>query len=301
MNTTRLLHRLGLDMERAGLRGRFLVRDLDGGAEIGLGSDAEMPIASLVKVPLAVAVLHAVHTGRLDGARMVDVLPDPAGPRPGPGGTSGFRRPSRIAVDDLVHLALTVSDNAAADALFTLVPPDEVTAHLRGLGVDGITVRHRTRDLGDTPAARLGPDDAHLAQELAIRSGSPAHGHAIAQLDVASANTGTAGAFADLLGMLWRPSTVPAPVAAQMRAHMARNMIRNRLAPDFDSDATTWSSKTGTILHYRHEAGVVEHDDGAAFAVVAMTASSVPAAAQPAAEAAMAGVARALHDRLRYG
>jgi beta-lactamase class A len=80
---------------------------------------------------------------------------------------------------------------------------------------------------------------------------------------------------------------------------MAQNAIRHRLAPDFSSDASRWSSKTGTVLNLRHEAGVVEHDDGAVLAVTALTQSAVPAAAQPAAEAVMGRVARALHDRLR--
>ena len=46
---------------------------------------------------------------------------------------------------------------------------------------------------------------------------------------------------------------------------------------------------------------MVEHDDGSKFAVAALTESSVPAAIQPAAEAVMGQVARALHDRLRAG
>ncbi|MFD5745679.1 serine hydrolase, partial [Streptomyces massasporeus] len=45
------------------------------------------------------------------------------------------------------------------------------------------------------------------------------------------------------------------------------------LAPDFSSDATVWSSKTGTLLNLRHETGVVEHADGQAFAVTALTES----------------------------
>jgi beta-lactamase class A len=53
------------------------------------------------------------------------------------------------------------------------------------------------------------------------------------------------------------------------------------------------------MLNLRHEVGVVEHDDGSAFAVAALTESRVPAAIQPAAEAVMGQVARALHDQLR--
>ncbi len=57
--------------------------------------------------------------------------------------------------------------------------------------------------------------------------------------------------------------------------------------------------ETGTLLNLRHEIGVIEHDDGDTYAVAALTQSTVPAATQPAAEALMAQVARALHDHLR--
>lgn len=67
-----------------------------------------------------------------------------------------------------------------------------------------------------------------------------------------------------------------------MRSLMAENMVRHRLAPDFSSDSSTWSSKTGTLLNLRHEVGVVEHDDGSRYAVAALTESRVPAAVQPA-------------------
>ena len=84
-----------------------------------------------------------------------------------------------------------------------------------------------------------------------------------------------------------------------MRELMANNLLRHRLTPDFSSDATRWSSKTGTLLNLRHEIGVVEHSDGQAFAVAVLTESLVPAGIQPGAEALMAQVARTLRDHLR--
>jgi hypothetical protein len=50
----------------AGLTGSFLVRDLATGEEIGLDPDRDYPIASLVKIPLALAVLERVEDGRID-------------------------------------------------------------------------------------------------------------------------------------------------------------------------------------------------------------------------------------------
>lgn len=292
MTDSQLIGGLRKRLAEAGLSGSFLVRDLTSGREIGIEPDVVYPIASLVKVPLALAVLDRIHVGQLDGAMMVDV-------RPGPSvagfeaGLAQFRHTARIAVDDLLYLAVAVSDNPAADALFELVPPAEVTEVLRGYGITGIAVRHRMGALAQTPT------DVQLAQTLAIGAREAGLGRGLAQLDVTRANAGSARAYVDLLQALWTASAIPGEVAGRVRALMRLNIMRQRLGPDFTSDASTWSSKTGTLLNLRHEVGVVEHEDGSVCAVAALTESSVPAASQPAAEALMGHVARALHDWLR--
>ncbi|MFD9735260.1 serine hydrolase [Umezawaea sp. NPDC059074] len=284
------------ELADGGLRGSFLVRDLRSGDEIGIDPDVEFPLASLVKVPLAIATLDRVRTGELDGAEQILVPPGMSGPP----GLSMFRHPVSVAVEDLVYLSTSISDGTAADALFALTPPAEVGRRLRDLGVRGITVRHPISDLTDTPAERFDPAEVHLAHTLAIGARTAGRGHPVPQLDVSRASSGTARAMADLLQELWTPTRVDPDVAARVRDLLAHNVLRQRLAPDFTSDSSTWSSKTGTLLNLRHEAGVVEHDDGQAFAVVALTESRVAASAQPEAEALMGRVARALRDRLRW-
>ncbi|MET7796146.1 serine hydrolase [Streptomyces decoyicus] len=298
MSAERLTQELRGVLAGAGLSGSFLVRDLSTGEEIGIDPDIEFPVASLVKVPLAVAVLDRIHDGRIDGAAMIDVEPGRIA-SPGPVGLSRFRHPARIAVDDLLYLSTALSDNAASDALFDLVPPTEVTRTLRDAGISGIAVRHRMRDLVETPAEQFDPGDVHLAHSLAIGSRTAGRGHPVPQLDVSRANSGSARAFVGLLEALWLSARFPPGVAAEVRSFMGQNVIRHRLAPDFSSDASKWSSKTGTLLNLRHETGVVEHDDGGTFAIAALTESMVPAATQPAAEAVMAQVARTMHDHLR--
>ncbi|MFV2017247.1 serine hydrolase [Micromonospora sp. LOL_023] len=285
-------------LEVAGLRGSFLVRDLRTGDELGIDPDLEFPAASLVKVPLAVVTLERIRRGELDAAARILVHPDRV-TAPGPTGLSKFRHPAEVAVEDLLYLSTAISDGAAADALFGLTPPAEVTTGLRRLGLSGIIVRHPISDLTDTPAERFAPQESHLAQSLAIGAATTGHGHPVAQLDVSRASTGSARAFVDLLHELWRPSTVDQQVAGRVRELMGDNVLRQRLAPDFSSDAARWSSKTGTLLNLRHEIGVVEHANGQVYAVAALTESRVPAVVQPAAEASMAHVARSLHDELR--
>ncbi|QRP43249.1 serine hydrolase [Amycolatopsis sp. FDAARGOS 1241] len=298
MSTEALLRTLRAELDDGGLRGSFLVRDLRTGRELGIDPDLEFPSASLVKVPLAAATLERVRLGELDGATPIDVRPGRV-TTPGPTGLARFRHPARVAIDDLLYLSLAISDGTAADALFQLTPPAEVTRMLREWGVDGVTVRHPMGELADTPAERFGPGEIHLAHSLAIRAGTAGRGHPVSQLDISRASSGSARAYTGLLEALWRPSKVDEAVAARVRELMAQNLMRQRLSPDFWSDATKWSSKTGTLLNLRHEVGVAEHADGQVFAVAALTESRVPAAIQPEAEILMARVARTLRDHLR--
>ncbi|MBB5939582.1 serine hydrolase [Streptomyces zagrosensis] len=298
MNTEALLRDMRGELSDGGLRGCLLVRDLHTGDELGIDPDTALPSASLVKVPLAVATAERIRRGELDGAAMLDVQPGRI-TTPGPTGLSRFRHPTRIAVDDLLYLSTCVSDGTAADALFGLTPPAQVADLLQELGVRGITVRHGMRELSDTPVERFDADQAHLAQALAIDAGTSGRGHRVPQLDTTRANTGSARAYVELLQALWTPSAIHPEVADAVRGLMAHNVLRHRLTPDFSSDATMWSSKTGTLLNLRHEIGVVEHSDGQVFAVAVLTESLVPASTQPGAEALMAQVARRLRDHLR--
>jgi beta-lactamase class A len=295
-----LLREVRRELDDGGLRGAFLVRDLRSGQELGIEPDLEFPIASLVKVPLAIVTLERIRQGELDAATPIEVRPGTA-VASGPFGLSQFRHPVRLGLEDLVYLSLCVSDNTAANLLFELTPPAEVARVMRTLGVRGITVRHTIRELNDTPEERLGPTDAHLAHSLAIEAGTAGRGHRVRQLDVTRANSGSARACVELLAALWTPSAIAPEVAGRVRQLMGTSLLRQRLAPDFASDSARWSSKTGTLLHLRHEIGVVEHADGQVFAVAALTESRVPAIVQPGAEALMARVARILRDHLRGG
>lgn len=293
-----LIRQLRAELDEGGLRGSFLVRDLRSGVEIGIDSDRVYPIASVVKVPLAVATLERIRVGALDGATQIEVEPGGV-TTPGPIGLTRFRHPARVAIDDLLYLSTCLSDGVAADVLFGLTPPAEVTRLLTEWGLPGIAVRHLMADLVDTPAERFDAGEADLAHSLAIGAGTAGQGHRLAQLDVTRANAASARALLDLLQALWTPSKIDPTVAAGVRELMAHNVLRHRMTPDFASDAAKWSSKTGTLLNLRHEAGVVEHADGRLFGVVALTESRVPAALQPEADVLMSRVARALRDHLR--
>lgn len=261
-----------------------------------MGDDEPYPLASVVKLPLALAILRRFAEGRLDPALPVDIAPEER--TPGLAGLCQFTHPATMAVEDLLSLAVCASDDTAADALFALCPPREVTKTLRDLDITGITVRHSIRELHRTLASRLSPEEMPQALTLAIQASTAGKGHLIPQLDVTSANSGTARALVQLLEEIWRGEALR-EVKTPLRRLLGMNLMRQRLAPDLESDDATWHSKTGTFLHLRHEVGVLEHADGGVFAIAVLSESSVPAQRQPAAEQALGLAAKLLHDRVR--
>jgi len=272
-----------------------LVRHLGTGHELALDADRPFPLASVAKLPLAAAALDAAHQGQLDLSTPVRI--DDTNRSPGGPGLARFTHSATIAVGDLVRLAIELSDNTAADTLFRLVSPDDVTRWLNAIGTSGIVLRHPIGELYASLATQTRSLDAATVHSLVVSADKQGHPSPLPQLDIERANAGTARGLADLLELLWDGSIDDA-VAAPLRDMLAANVFRQRLAPDFSADTSAWYSKTGSFVHLRHEAGVVEHVSGETLVVVALTRSSVPAVIQPSAEQAMGHAARILHDEL---
>jgi beta-lactamase class A len=282
-------------LDTAGLSGSLLVRDIRTGEELSLEADRPFPLASLAKLPLAAAALDAARRGDLDLAQQI-TIDRHSRSRGGPG-MARFSHPATLAVEDLIRVAIEHSDNSAADAVFDLVPPEAVTEWLHSIDVDGVIIRHPIEDLYASLANQTNASDAATVHSLVASADRLGHPSPLPQLDIERANSGTARGMADLLQALW-DGRIHDEVATPLRNMLAGNLMRNRLAPDFASDAASWSSKTGSFVHLRHEAGVVEHTDGEMLIVVALTRSRIAAAIQPAAEQAMGQAARILHDEL---
>lgn len=175
MNDEALVSRLRDELDDGGLRGSFLVRDLRTRREISIDPDLEFPSDSLVKVPLAAATLDRIRRGELDGSTQIDVQPGRV-TASGPTGLAKFRHPARVAIDDLLYLMLAISDGVAADTLFDLTPPAEVTRITRDWGVRGINVRHPVGELINTPAERFAHAEVHLVS-------APPLGHWLGRVD----------------------------------------------------------------------------------------------------------------------
>jgi beta-lactamase class A len=287
---------IAADWSRLGVSGHFLARNIDTGEQLGFDVDVPVPLASVIKVPIALTVLERIAAGALDPALQLQLGPQ-TGSR-GSTGISAFRYPATIAVGDLLHQMLTVSDNASADALLDLVGIDTVAERLRTWGCPGISMRHRLQRMYDCAVGAVG-NDFGLALELAIHGDERDDAHPIETLDVAYGNTGTAAALVDFLQRVWLDDIAVPAATAELRRLMGQQIFVHRLSSDLQADSITVSAKTGTFLHLRHEIGMVESDTGDRVAIAALTRSTRRAALAQDIDLAIGAAARSAFEHLR--
>ncbi|MFC0623737.1 serine hydrolase [Kribbella deserti] len=281
--------------QQVGADGHLLARNLDTGEEFGFDVDTVVPLASVIKVPLALVVLDAIAAGELDPALPITI--DPATKSVGPTGLAAFRYPVTAAVGDLLHQMLTLSDNASADALLDLIDVQAIDARLREWGITGIRMRHRLQRMYECVAGVAG-DDFGLAMELAIRDDGVGL-YSIETLDPAHANAGTAAALVDVLERIWLDHVSQPSATAELRRLMGLQLFNHRLSSDLLLDTVRVSGKTGTFLHLRHEIGVVTSDAGDRIAIAALTRSQRRADIAHDIDLAIGAAARTAFETLR--
>lgn len=150
---------LQAELERvvAGFAGTVgvVVRGVEGGDSAQLQAQAHLPMQSVYKFPLALAVLHAVDEGRLQldqqlELRPADLLPNTWSPL-------RERYPQgnvRVSLREVLRCTVAESDNNGCDILFRLLGgPAAVQAYVHRLGVADLRIAateeemHRQEDV----------------------------------------------------------------------------------------------------------------------------------------------------------
>lgn len=279
----------------AGVTGWLHAVDLDRPEhEVAVSADQPVVTSSMAKLPVVLTVFHEVDAGRLDPRGPVTLTPD-ARSR-GSSGVGALLDPVTASVRDLAHLAITLSDNAAGDALADLVGLDRVNAVLAGLGLPGTRVVHRVRDLFAALAADAG---AEPGPALAASLADPAVLSRLRVLDPAATNRSTARETTALLAAIWADRAASPESCAAVRRMLGLQVWPHRLASGFPFDDVRVAGKTGTLPTVRNEAGVVEYPDGGRYAVAVFTRSASTAFTLPAADAVIGTAARLAVEQLR--
>ncbi len=277
------------------------VLDLNDGRAAFVNPDSGFPMASTVKVAVAVNILSLVDEGKLDLHQQVllkegDIYPEMGGPM-----DTHLTAGSAITVRDLLHMMLTVSDNNATDILIRLGGGTAaVNARMRALGVSGIRVDRYIWEMlanyyGDTEASAARPlgtaDYARLSS--ATRSEEDRKHHRQLYNDDPR-DTSTPAGMASLLRLIWQGKALKPDTTAVLKAIMADCRTGEDRLKGMLPDATPVAHKTGSVGAVANDVGVVTLPAGKGDVVVAVFVKSERGST--ARDAMIAQLARAAHD-----
>lgn len=282
--------------EAAGAQGFLHAREIgvESGAEVSVGADDPVVLASVFKIPVAVAYARAVAAGRLDPDERATVT---SRYRIGGTGTAGCADDVVMAWRDLALFMMTMSDNAATDLLFHHLGQEAVERVLSDLGLRGTRLIGCCEDLFRSILDELGVDEAQDPDPV-MAATDPDRVRALAVLDPARTSASTPREITALLDAIWTDRAGPPEACATVRDIMAQQIWPHRLAVGFEPDVRI-AGKTGTLPSIRNEAGVVAYPDGRRYAVAVFTRAHSLDDRQPAVDASIGRAARLAVDMLR--
>jgi beta-lactamase class A len=225
---------------------------LESGRSAHLNRGERFPMASVVKVPLAVQLLTRVDRGEVRLDSMIAIQPGDL--HPGSGTlTDLFNQPGvSLSVRNLMELMLRISDNSATDILLrTAGGGAAVNARLRELNVSGISAdRPTVRLIADyIGIPELPGDDVPIAEfsRLADAVSDSAQRAALVAFAADPRDTSTPEAMAGLLDKIWRRDGLTAASGALLldimyRCKSGAERLKGMLPPD-----TPVAHKTGTL------------------------------------------------------
>ena len=223
----------------------YALTDLAGGGHIGMDEDDVMPLASLIKVPVLVALYQAVHDGKL-------ALDDRTAYREehhcfGSGVLIHMTPGAEMTVRDAAALMIVISDNIATNMVIDLLGLDYINEQMRRRGFEKTEIFYR---LGDREAG----------------------------LDARNMSVSTARETARLMERIGRHEEVSEEAAEDMLRILRRNDGRGELSRELPWDELNmladhrqnWvAEKGGSFLNGVRTCGAVFHGARGVFAMAA--------------------------------
>jgi beta-lactamase class A len=274
---------------------------LETGQAAYLNRGEPFPMASTYKVPVAVRLLSLVDRGALRLDSMVALTP--ADLHPGSGTLSElFDDPGVIlSARNLLELMLLISDNSATDIVMRLAGGAEaVTAHLRELGIEGISVDRPTVLLiaDYLGISELPPPDEMSPERfrsLYTATTPESREEAAGRFDADPRDTATPEGMGELLRRLWEGELLSDSSTALLLDIMTRSTTGTARIKGLLPPGTEVAHKTGTIGGTTNDVGIVTLPEGAGHVVTVVFVKESERDVSDR-ERAIAHIARAVYD-----
>src|ERR1041384_2594717 len=113
---------------------------IESGKTISINGSSQLPLYSVFKLPLAIAVLKDIEENRLQLDQKIHVTPAEIVPG-APENTALWQKPVDRTIEELIEFSISRSDNTSSDKLLQLVGgPARVTERMRSLGFQNLDI-----------------------------------------------------------------------------------------------------------------------------------------------------------------
>ena len=142
--------RLKAITDRAGGVASVTVIYVETGRSASVNGSTSLPLYSVFKLPLAIAVLKDVEDQQLQIDQKISVTSSDVAPG-ARSNTEMWRTPTERSVSELIDVSIALSDNTSSDKLLQLVGgPDAVTRRMRSLGFEELQIQTTIREFVET-------------------------------------------------------------------------------------------------------------------------------------------------------
>ena len=274
---------------------------IETGRTISLRGSEAFPMASGFKLPVAVRILSLVDDGKLTLDQMVSLAPPDLHPGSGRLTELFFHPGVSLSIENLLELAIVISDNTAADILLREAGgPAAVTAKMRALGLPGIRVDRSTAQLiSDWQGAKNLPPENQWSREMwdKLYDAVPERDHMRARRAEMTdpRDTSTPDDMTGLLLGIWKRDILTPESARILLGMMDRCQTGKSRIKGLLPQGTDVAHKTGSLGGVANDIGFITLPGAAGHVAISVftKASNKP---EEASEKAIAEIARTIYD-----
>ncbi len=237
------------------------IKHLESGTEILVNADRKYPMASTYKLPTLVELFYQRADGKLSLQDRVELMPSDI--HIGSGSMVAILEPPCCSIDikNLIHFAMRVSDNSAADILLNRAGPENVTQRMKTLGLDSIRVDRTTLEMildqSGLDYSRYGALPARELRKMLDAIDARTAARADEQFNKVDKDTAKPSDMNRLLEMLFRGEIVDRASSDQIidimkECQTGTARIRGLLPPE-----ATVAHKSGSISGSINDTGIV--------------------------------------------
>lgn len=206
----------------------LVVEDLDTGWVISFNEDVLIPSASLVKIPVMLSCFYAQQEGKISLKNSISLrsFERVSGSKV----LGNFPIGAHFIIEELFGPMITLSDNAAANALIDLLGFDDLNMYFKKMGLKNTNI---ARSMMDFKSRKEGLENYTTAADMAY-----------------------------ILEKLYRGEFLSQEISQRCLILLGQQKINDRIPRNLPKEGVLAAHKTGLERHICHDAGIVYTQKG---------------------------------------